>query len=195
MCVLEAEGDWAARSKLPRQFLQNKRLTKPGSEFAQRVQRVAEGSQYKWIDEVLYRREKKGLDAAREFDRFARDFPKSTNAPRALASAVLILNEAGQLDGAIEMGERMLREYRNSPLGLKVLYGLARDYEKTARFAKAAQIYANFVAACDRLAESSSKGTKPAENDETKEQSALIAEAKRWLPDAQYNAALGWKAE
>jgi tetratricopeptide (TPR) repeat protein len=194
MYVLEAQGEWSALSKLSRQFLQNKRLTKPGSEFAQRVQRVADGSQYKWIDEVLYRREKKGLEAAREFDRFARVFPKSPNAPRALASAVLILNEAGQLDGAIEMGERMLREYRNSALALKVLYGLARDYEKTARFAKAAQVYANFVAACDRLAESSSKGAKAAENDETKEQSALIAEAKRWLPDAQYNAALWWEA-
>ncbi len=178
MYVLDAQGEWAALSKLSRQFLQNKRLTKPGSEFAQRVQRVAEGSQYKWIDEVLYRREKKGLEAAREFDRFARDFPRSPNAPRALVSGVLILTEAGQLDRATEMGERMLREYRNSPLALKVLYGLARDYEKTAHFSKAAQAYANFVAACD----------------ETKEQSVLIAEAKRWLPDAQYNAALWWEA-
>ena len=194
MYVLEAQGEWAALSKLSRQFLQNKRLTKPGSEFAQRVQRVAEGSQYKWIDEVPYRREKKGLDAAREFDRFARDFPRSPNAPRALASGVLILNEAGQLDGAIEMGERMLREYRNSPLALKVLYGMARDYEKTAHFSKAAQAYANFVAACDRLGESSTQGAKAAENDETKEQSVLIAEAQRWLPDAQYNAALWWEA-
>lgn len=193
MYVLEAQGEWAALSKLSRQFLQNKMLTRTGSEFAERVQRVAEGSQYKWIDEVLYRREKKSVEAAREFDRFARDFPRSVNAPKALASGVLILDEAGRLDGAVEMGERMLREYPNSPLTLKVLYGLARDYEKTAHFSKAAQAYASFVAACDRFGESS-KGSKVSETDEAKKQSVLVAEARRWLADAQYNAALWWEA-
>jgi len=192
MYVLEAQGEWGVLSKLSRQFLANEKLIQPGSEFAQRVQRVAEGSQYKWIDEVLYRREKKSAEAARQFELFARDFPRSPNAPRALASAMLILNEAAQLDRAIQVGQRMLDEYPNSPLTLKVVYSLARDYEQTARFANAAQAYANFVAAYDRIAEHAP--AKGAENEEAKESAALIQEAKRWLADAQYNAALWWEA-
>jgi len=192
MYVLEAQGEWATLSKLSRQFLANKTLMEPGSDFAQRVQRVAEGSQYKWIDEVLYRREKKAPEAAQQFEQFARDFPESPNAPRALASAMLIWNEAAQLDRAIEVGQRMLHEYPNSPLTLKVVYGLARDYEQTARFANAAPAYANFVAAYDRIAEQAP--AKGAENEEAKEKATLLAEAKRWLADAQYNAALWWEA-
>jgi tetratricopeptide (TPR) repeat protein len=58
MFVLEGREEWFELNKLSRQFLSNKKLTKPGSEFAARVAKVVEGSQYKWVDEVVYRQEK-----------------------------------------------------------------------------------------------------------------------------------------
>src|SRR5262249_29992400 len=77
MHVLETREQWPELNRLARRFSANTQLTKPGSEFAKRVADIVEGSQYKWIDEVVYRKEKNPAKAAQEFVRLADEFPHS----------------------------------------------------------------------------------------------------------------------
>ena len=58
MDVLNEKEEWLELNKLSRAFLANKKLSKPGTEFAKRVTGVVEGSQYKYVDEVVYKKEK-----------------------------------------------------------------------------------------------------------------------------------------
>jgi tetratricopeptide (TPR) repeat protein len=145
MYVLESREEWLELNKLSRQFLSNEKLLKPSPEFAARVARVVEGSQYKWIHEVVYQKEKNPAKAAELFLDYVKEFPKSENADRALTSAMVIFQEAGQLDRGVQAGERVLSDYAGSIFEPKVRYTLARLYEKLAEFRKAAAMYAAFV--------------------------------------------------
>jgi tetratricopeptide (TPR) repeat protein len=219
MHLLEGDGDWVALSQLSRKFLENTKLSKPGSEFANRVQRVAEGSHYKWIDEVIHRKDKNPTKAAEEFTAFAAQYPKSVNAARALTATMLLFGEIHRLDRGIEVGERVLRDHPGSPLRLKAQLTLGRYYEKTAQFRKAAQAYESFVAAYDRIADrvagdqdirrkaistrageaASSLGAATPSGEEglpneAKERKELLAEAAKLLPDALFDAGVWWDA-
>jgi TolA-binding protein len=206
MYVLEQQQEWLELNRLARQFLANEKLVKPSPEFARRVARVVEGSQYKWIHEIVYLKEKQPAKAAELFLAFVDEFPRSENADRALVSALVIFQEAGQLDRGVAAGERVLTSHAGSPFEPKVRYTLARLYEKLAEFHKAAAMYGAFVEAYDgavRSAEARRKqgkkakqGAKAAEEEEgqdpEEERRALLAEAAPWVPDALFNAGLWW---
>lgn len=188
MAVLEEREEWSALHALARQFQGNHRLSRPGSEFARRVAAIVEGSQYKVADEVLYRRQKDPRAALAAFLAFVDEFPRSVNADRALTYAMQLSDEGGRLDAAIALGERILREFPQSSLELKVKYHLAKLYERSAQLGPAAAMYEAFVAAYD---------TASAAKDQTGRQ-ALLAQAvdpkDPWLQNAAYNAGLWYAA-
>jgi tetratricopeptide (TPR) repeat protein len=218
MFVLESREEWFELNKLSRQFLGNKKLTKPGTDFAARVAKVVEGSQYKWVDEVVYRKEKNPKKAAELFTEFVTEFPKSENADRALTYAMIIFQEAAELDRGVEAGERVLREYPESVFALKVRYTLANFYEQMAEFRKAAEMYEAFVEAYDtakkeglggkkdktaakKVAKAPAKkpaatGTEPQEQPKSPKEAErlqLLTEAGEWVADAMFNAGLWWE--
>jgi tetratricopeptide (TPR) repeat protein len=152
MAVLNEREEWLELNKLARIFKGNAKLSKPNTEFTKRVSALVEGSQYKYIDETVYKKEKDPARASDLFIEFVKEFPKSENADRALTYAVIIAQDANQLDKAIAIGERMLKEYPLSSFDLKVKFKLAWLYEKMANFEKSAQMYENFVATYDLAA-------------------------------------------
>lgn len=221
MFVLESREEWQELNTLSRQFLGNKKLSKPGTEFATRVAKVVEGSQYKWVDEIVYRKEKNPKKAAELFLSFVTEFPKSENADRALTYAMIIFQEAAELDRGVEAGARVLNEYPDSVFGLKVRYTMAGFYEKMAEFRKSAEMYEAFVDAYDAAvnggkeaketqgkkltkAKTPKKGAKPqakkpadtataeAAPPQTERQQ-LVKEAGEWVADALFNAGLWWE--
>jgi len=200
MHILETREDWLELNRLSRHFLRSARLTKPGTDFGKRVAKVVEGSQYKWVDEVVYQKEKNPAKAAQEFIRLADEFPRSEYAPRALTYAMIAFGDAQQLDAAISAGERVLSHL--SAYELKVRFTLARYYEKVADFPKAAAMYESFVAAYDRRAAEgeAAKTARPSKADvssgtvEVDERVQLLGEAEKRIADAQFNAGLWWEA-
>jgi cellulose synthase operon protein C len=152
MSVLEEKEEWLELNKIARAFKGNAKLTKPGSEFAKRVGGIVEGSQYKYIDEVVYKKEKDAAKATQMFQAFVEEFPKSENADRALTYSMIIAREASQLDKAIVLGDRLLKEYPNSVFDLKAKFFLAQFHEKLANFEKSANTYEDFVATYDLAA-------------------------------------------
>lgn len=153
MGVLEEKEEWLELNKLARIFKANEKLMKKAKpDFVARVGTVVEGSQYKYIDEVVYKKEKDTRKARDLFLEFVKEFPKSKNADRALVYAMEISREANEQDKSIEIGERILREYPNSMFDLRVKNGLAFFYEKVANFEKSAAMYENFIATYDLAA-------------------------------------------
>jgi tetratricopeptide (TPR) repeat protein len=220
MSVLEEKEEWAELNKLSRQFAANKKLSKPGSEFAKRVSGVVEGSQYKWVDEVIYKKEKNPSKAAESFLAYVAEFPKGDNSDRALTYAMIIFREANQLDRGIETGERVLKEYPGSIFELKARNALAKFYEQTAQFLKSAEMNEAFIAAYDAAAgtkavgydnikgekaaaakkpepkKAAAKGKEPekiARKVDPAEAESLIKEAGEWVADAYFNAGLWWE--
>src|SRR5713101_1338673 len=188
----ETREDWLELNRLSRHFLRSARLTKPGTDFGKRVAKIVEGSQYKWVDEVVYQKEKNPAKAAHEFIRLADEFPRSEYAPRALTYAMIAFGDAQQLDAAISAGERVLSHL--SPYELKVRFTLARYYEKVADFSKAAAMYESFVAAYDRRASEKAQTNVSNGAVEVDERVQLLEEAEKRIADAQFNAGLWWEA-
>jgi cellulose synthase operon protein C len=217
MAVLEEKEEWSELNRLSRSFKSNSKLNKPGSEFAKRVSGIVEGSQYKYIDESVYKKEKNLPKASQLFQSFVEEFPKSANADRALTYSMIIAREAFQLDRSIALGERVLKEYPASVFDLKVRYLLAQDHEQLAAYEKAAQRYEAFVAAYDaatgtsavdpagkrkkevpgRQVKSPIVGTLRlkdiADESVRKERETLLKDAEAWVPDAQFNAGLWYE--
>ncbi len=192
MHILETREDWLELNRLSRHFLRNARLTKSATDFGKRVAKIVEGSQYKWVDEVVYQKEKNPAKAAHEFIRLADEFPRSEHAPRALTYAMIAFGDAQQLDTAISAGERVLSH--PSPYELKVRFTLARYYEKVADFSKAAAMYESFVAAYDRRASEKVQTNVSNGAVEVDERVQLLEEAEKRIADAQFNAGLWWEA-
>ncbi len=152
MDVLNEKEEWLELNKLARLFKANTKLTKAGSEFAKRVGNIVEGSQYKYVYEVIDHKEKNPKKAQEAYLAFVAEFPKSDNADRALTAAMLISREANELDTAAQLGERLLKEYPVTVFDLKVKYSLAKLYEQMANFEKSATMYEEFVATYDLAA-------------------------------------------
>ncbi|NOK18493.1 tetratricopeptide repeat protein [Corallococcus carmarthensis] len=214
MYVLESREEWQELNTLSRKFLGNKKLSKPGSDFALRVARVVEGSQYKYVDEVVYKKEKNPAKAAEEFLSFVTEFPKSENADRALTYAMVIAQEAGEVDKGITAGERVLKEYPSSNFELQTRYTLSGLYEKVAEFKKAAAMSESFVAEYDAAIKArdtqskkdkdkKAKASTVAKKDDTPgavedveskraqkaaERKAQVDAAGEWVADALFNA-------
>ncbi|MBX7096329.1 MAG: tetratricopeptide repeat protein [Myxococcaceae bacterium] len=180
MAVLEEKEEWFELNKLSRQFLANKRLLagKDSAEFAKRVTGVVEGSQYKYVDEVIYKKEKNAQKAAEEYLKFVAEFPKSDNADRALTYAMVIFEDANQLDRSTETGERVLKEYPSSIFDLKVKVKLAKGYERIANFEKSASMYEDFIATYDAAAGTKAIGYDNVKDLLKKEKEAAEKEAK-----------------
>jgi tetratricopeptide (TPR) repeat protein len=206
MAVLEEKEEWLELNKISRTFAANKKLVARDAEFARRVGGVVEGSQYKYVDEVVYKKEKNPGRAAELFLEFVKEFPKSDNADRALTYSMIIFQDAVQIDRGIDAGERVLKEYKESPFELKVLFSLAKFYEQTAQFRKSALKNEEFIAATDLATgvtkpaagagkkAAAPKGKAPAKSVLSSEElKALHDEAKGWLSDAHFNAALWWE--
>jgi TolA-binding protein len=180
---LEVKEQWAELNRISRNFQQNKKLLegKDKEEFRKKLPVYVEGSQFKLASEA----NDKEHDQARSsglFLGFVAEFPKSHLSPIALANAFYFTRDAKQLDAAMQLGERMLAEYKDCdsgdwlqlPSGDKrdkkllpdLLFSLAKLYEQTADFEKAAGHYEKFLA------------------DHKDDDRA---------PDAQFNAALWYK--
>ncbi len=189
MSVLEEREEWLELNKLARVFKANTKLSKPGTEFTKRVGGIVEGSQYKYIDTVVYKKEKDPAKAADLFLAFVDEFPKSENADRALTYSMIIAREANQLDKAIVIGERLLKEYPTTEFDLKAKVALAFFYEKMANFEKSAQMYENFVATYDLAAGEKAIGYENIKDLLKKEREAREKEAKANKGKAAANTA------
>ena len=192
MAVLNEREEWLELNKLSRLFKANTKLSKPNTEFTKRVGSLVEGSQYKYIDEVVYKKEKDPAKASELFVAFVQEFPKSENADRALTYSMIIAREANQLDKAIAIGERVLKEYPQSAFDLKVKVALAYFYEKMANFEKSAQMYENFVATYDLAAGDKAIGYENIKDLLKKEKEAKEKDAKaaKGKPAATATAAI-----
>ncbi len=208
MFVMEGQERWEELRDASARFLTNAKLAKPGSEFAQRVGGVLEGSSYKWIDEVVNKKNQQPLVAAEQFLKFVEAYPKAKTADRAMTYAMLLFRDAGQLDRAILTGERALQLHSGSPLEPKVRFTLAKLYEVTADFQRSAQMNEAFLASQDRRRAAfeslkkklqEAKGKKASEETvkELTERKAteeeLLKESESWVADARFNAGLWWE--
>jgi len=179
MGVLEEKEEWLELNKLSRIFKANEKLMKKAKpDFVARVATVVEGSQYKYIDEVVYKKEKDTRKARDLFLEFTREFPRSKNADRALVYAMEVSREANEQDKSIEIGERILKEYPNSMFDLRVKNGLAFFYEKVANFEKSAAMYESFIATYDLAAGDKAIGYENIKELIKKEREAKEKEAK-----------------
>ncbi|WP_373048450.1 tol-pal system YbgF family protein [Vulgatibacter sp.] len=189
--ILEVKEEWYDLARLSRAFYENKKLARPGQKWTTELAKIMEGSQYKYIDLVVYKKDGKKAEAANMFKDFVKEFPKSQYAAQALRYAMIIFEEAKELDRGIEVGEQILTEYATSEHKAPAMLTLAGFYERTADFTKAAAYYKRYAYEWEE-----SVGIRAREGDKKpnlkKPEDVIKAKAEeaRRASDALYNAAL-----
>jgi TolA-binding protein len=145
--ILNGREDWMALSELANEFRANAALSPPGSDFAKRVEKIAEGARFKYALDI-YERRKDNVLAAKEFKDFVARYPRSEYAPVALNDCVVIAEQGERLDVVIEAAEQLLRDYPDARDELRkpAMLSLASAYERSARFAQATKWYEQYAA-------------------------------------------------
>jgi tetratricopeptide (TPR) repeat protein len=173
--------------------LMNSKVAKK-EKFAAEIQSLIEESGY---NVVLAMRKKDPLEAAKGFEQFVNDYPKSTLAHRALYAAIVIFDEADQLDLAINAGKRLLKQYKTSDRVNPTIGFLADFHNRVADFAKAAHYnemyFAKYLEEQGKSAKSKKKKgrrrKKPTKKGKKEEAKSVLITDKEGR-DALYNAAL-----
>ena len=145
--ILNAKEDWIALSDLANELRANAALSPPGSDFANRVTKIAEGARFKYALDI-YERRKDTVLAAKEFNDFVARYPRSEYAPVALNDSVVIAEKGDRLDLVIEAAEQLLHDYPDAADALRkpAMLSLASAYERSARFAEATKWYEQYAA-------------------------------------------------
>ncbi|HWE22675.1 MAG TPA: tetratricopeptide repeat protein [Myxococcales bacterium] len=145
--MLNSKQEWLALGDLANEFRANPALAPPGSDFAQRAAKIAEGARFKHALDI-YEQKKDYARAANEFKKFVEDYPRSEYAPVALNDCVVIAEQGEQLDLVIAAAARLLESYPDAPEALRkpAMLSLASAYERTARFTEAVRWYERYAA-------------------------------------------------
>lgn len=151
---LNTQKKWEELEKYARNFRDNQKLSGGDKKFREEVQTLVEGSAYKSIQVAEERARKLGSEEEKEtalgkiatrFQNFQKEFPKSDHADKAVFSAVLIYNQADELDKAIDVAELMKREYTKSEYVERNHLLLAEFHERIADFETASELYTDFT--------------------------------------------------
>lgn len=151
---LNVQKRWEQLEKYARAFRDNKRLVGRDRKFKKEIQALVEGAAYKSIQVAEERARKLGDEQAKEdalgvvatrFRGFQKEFPKSDFADKATFSAVLIYDQADELDKAIEVAKLMKKEYPKSEYIQRNHLLLAEFHERIADFSTAARLYTDFT--------------------------------------------------
>ncbi len=147
---LNVQKKWDELASYAEKFGGNDKLSRGDKKFKEEVQTILEGATYLSIQTA----EKKARDTkdegsqqeqlgkvAARFAAFQKRFDDSKYADKALYSAVLIYNQADELDRAIKSAELMKKKYKKSDLTQKNDWLLAEFYERIADFNTAAELY------------------------------------------------------
>jgi tetratricopeptide (TPR) repeat protein len=134
---LNLQSDWKGMSAWAQRFYREEELLRAHPSLKDDLARVIEQSSFKLIQEM--EKEKRYGAAADAYLAFARDWPASKLAPAALFNASVDLSLAGQLDRALEVRDRLLKRYPDSPLSAQVVLANAADHEAAGDFEKAAE--------------------------------------------------------
>ncbi len=117
---LNVQKQWDELAKYAASFRDNERLAGGDAKFKAEVQELLEGATYLSIQTAEEEARKIADAGAKEkalapvavrFETFQKDFPSSRFADKALFSAVLIYDQADELDHAIAAAERMEKVY------------------------------------------------------------------------------------
>jgi tetratricopeptide (TPR) repeat protein len=133
---LNLQGDWKGMSAWAQRFYKDDELLRAHPSLKDDLSRVIEQSAFKVVEQM--EKEKRHAAAADAYLAFARDWPASKLAPTALFNASVDLSHAGQLDRALEVRDRLLQRYPDSPLSAQVVLANAADHEAAGDFEKAA---------------------------------------------------------
>ena len=188
---------WKEINRWAKEFKNNKVLmSSPAArkeKFAKEIQSLIEESGY---NVVLALRKQDPLKAAQGFEKFVNDYPRSKFAHRALYAAMIIFDEASQLDLAIRAGKRLLKKYPTSDRYNQTILALADYHNRVADFARAARYNEMFFS---KWQEQKGQGKKKKKRSRRRRRSrrkkAVASKSASLITDKQamdalYNAAL-----
>ena len=151
---LNVQQKWDELAFYAAKFRDNRRLTGRDKAFKKEVQELLEGATYLSIQSAEKEARKNQDKAQKEaqlatvasrFRRFQGEHPRSKYASKATYSAVVIFDQADELDNAIEMAELLKKKYPKSELSRDNDWSLAQFYEGIADFGHAAELYDEYV--------------------------------------------------
>ncbi len=132
----EKVNEWARRLHANRKLAKGK--------FKQDLEQVIEDSALTMIEAKAKRGDHAA--AARAYEGFVKEFPRSKKADEALFNASAEWAKAKRVDRALSIRSRLIERYPDSDLVPEALYSLAAGYEALAEFLEAARYYEMYAA-------------------------------------------------
>lgn len=142
------KSDWRNVYDFATRYAKIEALTKDREKLSKDLQHYSEYAKFKLVQILEENVKKDNGDlslVAKAYQDFYEEFPKSENADKALFNASVAWDRVGEKKLANKLREKLMREYKDSPLGAEVTYYIAKSYEEKTSYKKAAQLLAEFA--------------------------------------------------
>ncbi len=145
--VYNLRQDWNKLYDLTARYSKMEALVKGRDKLAEQLSKAGEYAKFKLVQILEDRLKKDGgslAPVAKAYEEFQAEFPKSENADKALYNASVAYDSVGERERAQVLRQKLMEEYKDSPLRADVQYYIAKSYEERAEFVKAAELFEAF---------------------------------------------------
>lgn len=146
--VYNLKESWPELYETARRYRSNEALTKGRRQLANDLDKYAQFAKFRLIRGLEQKANEGSVPArhvAESYEDFYREFPNSPNADKALFNASVAWDRAGEKGRAREARQKLLAEFRDSPLRADVAHYEAVQLEARTEFDEAAGAYLSFA--------------------------------------------------
>lgn len=136
------QEDWQALHDAARTFFGVRPMMK-NEAFRTQLTTVLEESSFKLISD--FEKKEQWAEAGKRYLAFADEFRRSKLADKALANAAAMYTRAGELERAIKVRKRLVKQFPDSALVPDQMYNVATAYEQIVSYKQAAEWLERFV--------------------------------------------------
>jgi len=145
--IYNLQENWEKLYEASARYARQGALVEGREKLAGDLEKFGQYAKFKLVSMVQTKVDKEGgdlRDVAKAYEEFQSEYPRSDNADKALFNASVVWDEVGENERADGLRRRLLREYPDSPLRADVAHYVARSFEESARYRKAADLFASF---------------------------------------------------
>ncbi|MDQ3266560.1 MAG: tetratricopeptide repeat protein [Myxococcota bacterium] len=141
-----ALGNWEKVNEWARRFYKNEKLAT--GKFREELSKLIEESSFKLVNQMEAKKE--FAKAAEAYLNFVSEFPRSAIADKALYNASIDFHNAKMRDRAVQVRNRIIKDYPRSEFVPRCIYANAETHEAIGDFTEAAEQYERYLVGYER---------------------------------------------
>ncbi len=146
--VFNIQEDWPKLYEYSTGYQRIEALVSDRAKLSRHLSEASEYAKFSMV-QILEKEAKENGETlakvATAYEEFYQEFPSSPNADKALYNASVVWDRQGDRARADALRQKLLSDFKDSPLGADVRYHVAKSHEEKTEYARAAKAFLSFA--------------------------------------------------